>query len=84
MPALQFVNVAPRDVYSKIVNAQRVICEALRVDHSSVRHVSEENPDLLVMIHVYRDPDLKPSIDFTKRQQRHDFPLRHSPPLVPV
>src|SRR5271169_995599 len=56
----QFVNVAPSDVDSKIENAQRVICESLRVDHSSLWQVSEENPDLLVMTHVYRDPNLKP------------------------
>jgi formate hydrogenlyase transcriptional activator len=56
----QFVNVAPSDVDSKIQNAQRVICESLSVDHSSVWQVSEENPDLLVMTHVYRGPNLKP------------------------
>jgi PAS domain S-box-containing protein len=56
----QFVNVAPSEVDSKIENAQRVICESLRVDHSSLWQVSEENPDLLVMTHVYRDPNLKP------------------------
>jgi len=56
----QFVNVAPSDVDSKIENAQRIICESLRVDHSSVWQVSEENPDLLIMTHVYRDPNLKP------------------------
>lgn len=56
----QFVNLAPSDVDSKIENAQRVICESLRVDHSSVWQVSEEDPDLLVTTHVYRDPNLKP------------------------
>jgi PAS domain S-box-containing protein len=56
----QFVNGAPSDLDSKIENAQRVICESLRVDHSSVWQVSKENPDLLVMTHVYRDPNLKP------------------------
>jgi PAS domain S-box-containing protein len=56
----QFVNVAPSDVDSKIENAQHVICESLRVDHCSVWQVSKENPDLLVMTHVYRDPNLKP------------------------
>ena len=56
----QFVNVAPSDVDSKIENAQRVICESLRVDHSSLWQVSEENPDLLVMTYIYRDPNLKP------------------------
>jgi hypothetical protein len=55
-----FVNVAPGEVDSKIENAQRVICESLGVNHSSVWQVSEENPDLLVMTHVYRDPKLKP------------------------
>ena len=56
----QFVNLARSDVDSKIENAQRVICESLKVDHSSVWQVSEENPDLLVTTHVYRDPNLKP------------------------
>jgi hypothetical protein len=42
---VQFVNVAGSDVDSKIANAQRVICESLRMDHSSVWQVSEENPD---------------------------------------
>jgi PAS domain S-box-containing protein len=56
----QFVNVAPSDVDSKIETAQRVICESLSLDHSSVWQVSEENHDLLVMTHVYRDPNLKP------------------------
>jgi PAS domain S-box-containing protein len=56
----QFVSVAASDVDSKIENAQRVMCESLRMDQSSVWQVSEENPDLLVMTHVYRDPNLKP------------------------
>lgn len=56
----QFVNVAASDVDSKIENAQRVICESLGIDHSSVWQVAEENSDLPVMTHVYRDPNLKP------------------------
>jgi GAF domain-containing protein len=56
----QFVNVAPSDLDFKIETAQRVICESLSLDHSSVWQVSEENHDLLVMTHVYRDPNLKP------------------------
>jgi formate hydrogenlyase transcriptional activator len=56
----QFVNVAAIDVDSKIQNAQRVIGESLSIDHPSVWQVSEENDDLLVMTHVYRDPNLKP------------------------
>jgi hypothetical protein len=53
----QFVNVAPRAIDSKILNTQRVICESLNVDHCAVWHVSEENADLFVMTHVYRDPN---------------------------
>jgi hypothetical protein len=44
----QFVNLAPGDVDSKIENALHVICESLRMDHSSMWQVSEENPDLLL------------------------------------
>lgn len=80
----QFAKVAPLDVDSKIQNAQRVICESLNVDRCTVWQVSEENPDLFVMTHVYLDPNLKPSIDFINRQRRHDFPLWHNPPLVAV
>lgn len=56
----QFVNVAPAELDSKIENAQRVICEALGVDHSSVWQVSEGNPDAFLMTHAYRDPNLRP------------------------
>ena len=56
----QFVNVPPDDLDSKIENAQRLICESLRVDHSSVWQVSENDPDQFVMTHSYRDPKLKP------------------------
>ena len=57
----QFVNLAPSDVDSKIEKAQGVICESLRVDHSSVWQVSEENPDLLVKAHDLPSP-LSPDI----------------------
>jgi PAS domain S-box-containing protein len=56
----QFVNVAPNDLDSKIENAQRLICESLGVNHSSLWQVSGDNPDLLVMTHAYSDPNLKP------------------------
>jgi len=56
----QFVNVAPSDVDSKIEDAQRLICESLRINHSSVWQVSEENSDPLVMTHAYRDRTLEP------------------------
>ena len=56
----QFVNVAPNDLGSKIENAQRLICESLKVNHSSVWQVLEDDPELLGMTHAYRDPKLKP------------------------
>ena len=56
----QFVNVPPDDLDSKIENAERLICESLGVDHSSVWQVSENDPDQFVMTHAYRDPKLKP------------------------
>jgi len=56
----QFINVAPTELDSKIESAQRLICKSLGVNHSSVWQVSEDNPDLLVMTHAYRDPKLKP------------------------
>lgn len=56
----QFVNVPAEDLDSKIENAQRLICESLAVDHSSVWQVSENDPDQLVMTHAYRDPKLTP------------------------
>ena len=56
----KFANVAPDEIDALIENAQRVICESLRVDHSTVWQVSADNPDRLDMTHVYRDPNLKP------------------------
>jgi PAS domain S-box-containing protein len=56
----QFVNVPPDDLDSKIENAQRLVCESLGVDHSSIWQVLENDPDQFVMTHAYRDPKLKP------------------------
>ena len=56
----QFVDIPSGDLDSKIEIAQRLICESLGVDHSSVWQVSESDPDQLVMTHAYRDPKLKP------------------------
>ena len=56
----QFVNVAPNDLDSKIENAQRLICESLNVNHSSVWQVLEDDPELLGMTHAYRNPKLRP------------------------
>ena len=56
----QFVNVAPNDLDSKIENAQRLICESLRVNHSSVWQFLGDDPELLVMTHAYRDSKLTP------------------------
>jgi PAS domain S-box-containing protein len=56
----RFVNVAPDDVDSRIESAQRLICESLKVNHSSVWQVSNGDAELLVMTHAYRDPKLQP------------------------
>jgi PAS domain S-box-containing protein len=56
----QFVDVVPSEIDSAIENAQRVICESLGVNHSSVWQTSQDNPEQLVMTHSYRDPSLKP------------------------
>ena len=55
-----FVNVGSDALDAEIENAQRLICESLRLGHSSVWQLSEENPELLFMSHAYRDPKLKP------------------------
>ena len=56
----EFVNVSPSDLDSKIEDAQRLICESLRLNHSSVWQMSDDDSERLVMTHAYRDPTLKP------------------------
>ena len=55
-----FVNVVPAELDFKIENAQRLICESLAIDHSSLWQVSECDCDVLVMTHAYRESNLKP------------------------
>jgi len=47
-------------VDQQIEDAQRVICECLGLDHSSLWQASTEDPSELVLTHLYRDPNLPP------------------------
>lgn len=55
-----FVTVAPAELDFKIENAQRLICQSLALDHSSLWQASESDSDVLVMTHAYRDSNLRP------------------------
>ena len=54
----RFVNVPADCVDQEIQNAQRAICECLGFDHSSLWQSSTQDPDQLVLTHLYRDPEL--------------------------
>ena len=56
--SLRFVNVPADRVDREIENAQRAICECLGLEHSSLWQAAMQNPDELVLTHLYRDPDL--------------------------
>jgi hypothetical protein len=58
--SLRFVNVPADRVDQQIEDAQRVICECLGLDHSSLWQASTEDPSELVLTHLYRDPNLPP------------------------
>jgi PAS domain S-box-containing protein len=58
--SLRFVNVSADRVDQQIEDAQRAICECLRLDHSSLWQASTEHPGQLVLTHLYRDPELPP------------------------
>jgi len=57
----RFVNVPADRVDREIEDAQRAICECLRLEHSSLWQASIQNPGELVMTHIYRDPELPPT-----------------------
>lgn len=57
----RFVNVPADRVDREIEDAQRAICECLRLEHSSLWQASIQNPGELVMTHIYRDPELPPA-----------------------
>src|ERR1019366_8077852 len=56
--SLRFVNVPADRVDREIEDAQRAICGCLGLEHSSLWQASMQNPDELVLTHLYRDPDL--------------------------
>jgi PAS domain S-box-containing protein len=57
----KFVNLPPDQVDHEIGCAQRLICESLGVDHSSVWQLPETgDTSQLILTHQYRDPNLPP------------------------
>jgi len=56
--SLRFVSVPADRVDREIEGAQRAICECLGLEHSSLWQASTQNPDELVLTHLYRDPEL--------------------------
>ena len=54
----RFVNLPFDRVDSAIEESQRTICECLGVDHSSVWQASSNEPGILLLTHLFRDPTL--------------------------
>jgi formate hydrogenlyase transcriptional activator len=74
--SLRFVSVPADRVDRQIEGAQRSICECLGLEHSSLWQTSIQNPDELVLTHLYRDPHLPAP---PKRMNgREFFPWMHS------
>jgi formate hydrogenlyase transcriptional activator len=59
----RFVNVPADQVDSEIQDAQRRICECLKIEHSSLWQTEPERPGALILTHLYRDPNLPPAPD---------------------
>ena len=59
----RFVNVPADQVDSEIQDAQRRICQCLKIEHSSLWQVAPEKPGALILTHVYRDAGLPPAPD---------------------
>ena len=57
----RFVAVPADRVDREIEDAQRAICECLRIEHSSLWQASESDPYVSVLTHLYRDQDLLPA-----------------------
>jgi len=68
--SLRFVNVPADRVDREIEDAQRAICECLGLEHSSLWQTSTQNPNELVLTHLYRDPELPPP---PKRMSAKEF-----------
>src|SRR5215469_1089039 len=58
-----FVSVPADRVDQIIEESQRVICECLGLDHSSLWQISAINPGRIVLSHLYRSPDLPPALE---------------------
>jgi hypothetical protein len=56
----RFVNVSASEVDLQIEDALRRICEFHQIDHASVWQVPPEDPEVIVLTHLYRDPSLRP------------------------
>jgi hypothetical protein len=52
----RFVNIPADQVDSEIEDAQRRICESLKIEHSSLWQAAPEKPGALILTHLYRDP----------------------------
>jgi hypothetical protein len=59
----RFVNVPADQVDSEIEDAQRRICECLKIEHSSLWQVAPDRPGALILTHLYRDSSLPPAPD---------------------
>lgn len=56
----RFVNIAADEVDNTIEEALRLICEALKVDESTIYLRDPDKPDEFVLSYVLRDPELPP------------------------
>ena len=70
--SLRFVNVPADRVDREIELAQGAICECLELEHSSLWQTSAQNPDELVLTHLYRNPELPPPP--TRMRAKEFFP----------
>ncbi|HEY4934636.1 MAG TPA: sigma 54-interacting transcriptional regulator [Terriglobales bacterium] len=59
----RFVSVPAANVDREIEDAQRSICECLRIDHSALWQANIEDPNALLLTHLYRNPELPPAPD---------------------
>ena len=59
----RFVSVPADRVDSEIEDAQRRICECLKIEHSSLWQVAPDRPGALILTHLYRDSSLPPAPD---------------------
>jgi formate hydrogenlyase transcriptional activator len=70
--SLRFVSVPADRVDREIEFAQGAICECLGLEHSSLWQTSAQNPDELVLTHLYRNPELPPPP--TRMRAKEFFP----------